>query len=86
MAASSCSIRCSSAVAFDGPHSQGARNKLSRATTHWLRHTFGSHAAAKDVPLVAIKDNLGHASLSTTSIYVNTDKEQRWADIDNLMG
>ncbi len=73
-------------MALDGPHSQGARNKLSRATTHWLRHTFGSHAAAKGVPLVAIKDNLGHASLSTTSIYVNTDKEQRWADIDNLMG
>lgn len=42
------------------------RAKLSGATTHWLRHTFGTRAVARDVPLDVIQAQLGHASIQTT--------------------
>ena len=46
------------------------RLKLSNASTHWLRHTFGTRAVAREVPLDVIQAQLGHASIQTTmSIY-----------------
>lgn len=42
---------------------------LERASTHWLRHTHATHAVAGGVPLDVVRSNLGHASLSTTTIY-----------------
>jgi integrase len=38
---------------------------------HDLRHTFGSHLAARGVDLVTIKEAMGHAALSTTSRYLH---------------
>ena len=56
-----------------GTFEQAARNlsgedraKLKRASTHWLRHTSGSHQVRDDVPLVVVQQNFGHASLKTT--------------------
>jgi len=51
--------------------------KLRRASTHWMRHTHASHALERGVDLITVRDNLRHASLSTTSIYLHTDKEKR---------
>lgn len=46
------------------------RAKLAGASTHWLRHTFGTRAIARDVPLDVIQAQMGHASIeTTTSIY-----------------
>lgn len=46
------------------------RLKLANASTHWLRHTFGTRAVAREVPLDVIQAQLGHASIQTTmSIY-----------------
>jgi integrase len=46
------------------------RQKLAGATTHWLRHTFGTRAVAREVPLDVIQAQMGHASIQTTvSIY-----------------
>ena len=42
---------------------------------HTLRHTFATHHAAKGTDLKTIQDNLGHASLKTTSIYISLAKE-----------
>lgn len=36
---------------------------------HSLRHSFASNLAQKGVPLYAIKELLGHSSISTTEIY-----------------
>jgi integrase len=53
-------------------------NKLRNASTHWLRHSYGSYLANdRQVPLTYIRDELGHSSLSTTSLYLNTDAKQR---------
>ena len=60
-------------------------DRLARATTHWLRHTSASHALASgDVPLVAMKELLGHASLATTSAYVTTEDRQRMAAVQKF--
>lgn len=46
------------------------RLKLAGATTHWLRHTFGTRAVAREVPLDVVQAQMGHASIQTTmSIY-----------------
>jgi integrase len=57
------------------------RAQLHRASTHALRHTFGTHAAAGDVPLDVIQKVLGHASLQTTTIYVQAEKKRSIAEL-----
>jgi integrase len=42
------------------------KSKLLGASTHWLRHTFGTRAVALEVPLDVIQAQLGHASIQTT--------------------
>ncbi len=43
------------------------RDRLAGATTHWLRHTFGTRAIAREVPLDVIQAQMGHASIQTTA-------------------
>jgi integrase/recombinase XerD len=61
-------------------HALRRASQLESASAHWLRHTAGSHMANSGVDLRVIRDNLGHASISTTSIYLHTDDDQRHAD------
>lgn len=51
--------------------------KLQYASAHWLRHTHGSTAVDRNIPLTMIRDNLGHSSIATTSHYVHADKDTR---------
>ncbi len=52
--------------------------KLRQASAHWLRHSYGSYLANdRQVPLAYIRDELGHANISTTSLYLDTDAKQR---------
>lgn len=52
-------------------------DELERASAHWLRHTAGSHQADGGVDLRTIRDNLGHVSLNTTSLYLHTEEDER---------
>jgi site-specific recombinase XerD len=52
-------------------------DKLRRATPHWMRHTHATHALARGVELTTVRDNLRHASVATTSVYLHTDEVKR---------
>lgn len=45
------------------------------ALVHTLRHTFGTHQAARGTSLVSIQYALGHSNIKTTSIYLHTAKD-----------
>jgi site-specific recombinase XerD len=51
--------------------------KLRRASPHWMRHTHATHALARGAELTTVRDNLRHASLSTTSIYLHGEDSKR---------
>lgn len=51
--------------------------RRSRITPHTLRHTKGMHLLQSGVPLVTIKDVLGHVDLKSTEIYVQADLEMK---------
>jgi integrase/recombinase XerD len=43
---------------------------------HWLRHSHACHAVEHGVPLHVLQASLGHASLSTTSLYLHARPSQ----------
>ncbi|ODV43794.1 hypothetical protein AWV79_14225 [Cupriavidus sp. UYMMa02A] len=71
------------AVALEPLDPRGAQ-RLAAASTHWLRHTHISHALAAGVPLEAVQQNAGHASLDTTTRYVTTEDARRRAAMKQL--
>jgi len=52
------------------------RAHLKRASTHAFRHTFGTQAVAGEVPLDVLQRVMGHESLTTTTIYVQAEKQR----------
>lgn len=58
---------------------------LRSMTTHWLRHSNATHALFKGVPLASVRDNLGHASLSTTSTYIHTAMSERHQEAEGFL-
>ena len=48
---------------------------ITRASVHTLRHTFATHHVARGTSLRTVQEVLGHASLKTTSIYVQLAQE-----------
>ncbi|VWD64198.1 integrase family protein [Burkholderia lata] len=58
--------------------------KLRRATPHWMRHTHATHALANGATLTTVRDNLRHASITTTSVYLDDDEVQRMRQIEGI--
>ncbi len=48
---------------------------ITQASVHTLRHTFATHHVAQGTSLRTVQEVLGHASLKTTSIYVQLAQE-----------
>jgi hypothetical protein len=55
---------------------------LEQASAHWQRHSAGSHMADRQVDLRLVRDNPGHASLSTTSLHLHADDDRRHHETD----
>ena len=63
------------------------RAQLAGATTHWLRHTFGTRAISREVPLDVIQAQMGHASIqTTTAIYGRAPIRRRVDELGKAFG
>jgi integrase len=51
--------------------------KMQAASAHWLRHTMATRSVAGGVPVDVVQDLLGHANISTTSIYVQAERKRK---------
>lgn len=69
--------RTADRVRARGPDHAHTADILDAASAHWLRHTAGSAMATGDMDLRHVRDNLGHASLTTTSRYLHSDDDAR---------
>jgi site-specific recombinase XerD len=65
---------CAAQLADTDP--KGAE-RLASASTHWMRHTYGTHAVAAGMPLDVVQQNMGHASLDTTTGYTTSEERRR---------
>lgn len=48
---------------------------ITGASVHTLRHTMATHHVARGTDLKTLQETLGHASLATTTIYVQLAKK-----------
>jgi len=56
--------------------------RFQKASTHWMRHSHASHAIASGMPIEIAQQNLGHASLATTTVYVTTEQRRRMKAVE----
>ena len=68
----------------DNDYSARTKERLLKATTHWLRHTSATDAVARGVPLDVVSNNLGHSDLKTTSIYVQAERSRKMEEVEKL--
>jgi site-specific recombinase XerD len=61
-------------------------DKLRAATPHWMRHSHASLALSKGAELTSVRDNLRHASVATTSIYLHSDDVKRARQLGEVFG
>lgn len=55
-------------------------DSLKGASTHWLRHTFGTRAIARQVPPEVVQAQMGHSSIATTLNTYSKAPEKRLVD------
>jgi site-specific recombinase XerD len=73
--------RCAAALEVtDGEGTQ----RLGKASIHWLRHTHGSHANAAGVDLKVLQQNMGHASIGTTTRYTTSEGRRQMQEMAKL--
>lgn len=70
------------AAAAAPPHID--QEHLHRASTHWLRHTFGRQGAQAGIPVEVLQQALGHSSLTTTGIYLSTERDRMVREMRKL--
>ena len=65
------------------PRNASLAEKLRRASPHWMRHSHATRALENGADLTAVRDNLRHASIATTSVYLHSDDVKRSRQISS---
>jgi integrase len=65
----------------DNPEKQ---RKLKALSPHWLRHLAASHQDRLGMSLTMVQDNLRHRSPQVTRLYVHTEDEERFNQIQKM--
>ncbi|WP_425953134.1 tyrosine-type recombinase/integrase [Ralstonia pseudosolanacearum] len=52
-------------------------DRLERASTHWLRHSFAKSFIAAGADLITVARNLGHADVNTSLVYIDDEETSR---------
>lgn len=60
----------------------GASERLNNASTHWLRHTFGTRLLDAGADIRSVRDLMDHASITTTNQYLHRPEEKLRSDLD----
>ena len=60
---------------FPVPQNAQEKPRNEKITPHWFRHAFATHAWKRGVDIKAISKHLGHSSIKTTEIYIQTGEE-----------
>ena len=60
-----------------GPEFEAEAQHVEQASTHWMRHTAGTHMLEQDIDLLHVRDTLGHDSINTTNRYLHTADDAR---------
>lgn len=60
------------------------KNYHKRIHPHLFRHSYATYLLNKGADLVIVRDNLGHANLTSTSIYLHTAVESRKKATDDI--
>lgn len=68
------------------PPQEALAEKLETASPHWMRHTHARHALARGAELLTVRDNLRHASIATTSIYLQAENAKRSKQLAQAFG
>lgn len=68
------------------PLEQVERELLREVAPHALRHTWATDAVARKMPLDVVQRLLGHASLSTTTIYTRAERTRSIEEVAKLLG
>lgn len=61
---------------------KGQADLLDHASAYWLRHAAGSHMADGGTDLRTVRDNLRHASLTSTNPSLHTPDDERHREIE----
>jgi integrase/recombinase XerD len=59
--------------------------KLTRASTHWLRHSFAKRLAEAGSGLTNLSRNLGHDDVNTSLVYVDDEENRRALETERLV-
>lgn len=59
---------------------------LMEAAPHAFRHTFGTQAAAQNMPIDVLQKLMGHSSIQTTSIYVQAERQRSIEEASKFFG
>lgn len=69
---------CAKALQVSDP---AGAERVRSASVHWLRHTHGSHMNAAGVDVKVLQQNLGHASLATTTCYSTSEDRRQMQEL-----